>query len=86
MAVDRIQATADQPGAAAPAPDVQALLDRIAFLEEQILEMRRVAMVEKARLASQRTSWRMRWLPKSLKMRPLVRPIERLIKRSCGKL
>jgi hypothetical protein len=52
MVADRTHATADRPGSAAPVPDVQALLERVAFLEEQILEMRRGAMVEKAQWAT----------------------------------
>lgn len=78
------------------ASTVPELLERIAFLEEQISELRRASMVEKA-LASRRAvrKGRLRRLGNSLvaalirterlyrlvKMRPLLRPIEDTIRR-----
>jgi hypothetical protein len=104
MAADHTNAAAGTPEPAPPSSDVQALLERIAFLEEQIAELRRAAMVEKARLtprrASRKATLRMIWgalapapavrpaggivreqAYKLVKMRPLMRPIEHLIRR-----
>lgn len=82
---------------AGPSPEVQALLERIAFLEEQISELRRASMAEKARLAPRRASRKtLRKIGGSLssarvllgerayklvKMRPLLRPVEDLLRR-----
>jgi hypothetical protein len=83
---------------------VQALLKRIAFLEEQIAELRRASMAEKARLAPRRASRKatLRGICDALapgpavrlagrvarerayklvKMRPLMRRIEGLLRR-----
>jgi hypothetical protein len=95
MAADHTNAAAGAPEPAAPSLEVQALLERIAFLEEQIAELRRAAIVEKARLtprrASRKATLRRIWgalapapveqVYKVFKMRPLMRPIEHLIRR-----
>jgi SAM-dependent methyltransferase len=90
-----LSAAAGRPEPPALSPE-QALLERIAFLEEQIAELRRASMLEKVRLAPQRAS-RKATLPriyqriarkivqneqvyKLVKMRPLMRPIEGLIR------
>jgi phage shock protein A len=97
-----------KPGQASPSPEVQALMERIAFLEEQITELRRASMAEKARLSARRASRQttLRRIRGSLasalvflgvermarkivhnehvyklvKMRPLMRPIEDLLR------
>jgi hypothetical protein len=60
MAADHMNGVAGRPESGAASPDVQLLLERIAFLEEQIAELRRASMVEKALFASRyaRTSRR----------------------------
>jgi len=98
------QRNTGRPEPAAPSPEVQALLERIAFLEEQIAELRRAAMVEKARLAPRRASRKatlrricdalapapagrlagrvaQEQAYKLIKMRPLMRPLEDLLRR-----
>jgi hypothetical protein len=69
-----------KPQQAGPSTEVQALLERIAFLEEQITELRRASMLEKARLTPRHARGKT-MLRRLVRMRPLMRPIEDLLRR-----